>query len=580
MQNSEKAEDLLSLAMDATQKEMDENPILATGVSGGERWEIIVRYHGYIFQYANELIQVEDLRFGYAIVTLPKSQIKDFIAHDEIEYAEIPKEIYEQDLMANISSCMYARNSDMNGDALDGEGVCIAIIDSGMDVTLPCFLDENENSRVLFFYDQNTDKEYSNEVINEILRKNNEGNNQNINWDATGHGTMVAVIAGGNGKVRGNYSSTSIKDIKLIGAAPKASFLVVRLDTRNQKSFPLTTSLMRAFDYVQRKSEELRMPMVINLSFGNTYGPHDGSTLLERYVNEIAQSGRICICVGAGNEGAKRGHEGGRFDFGEKQKNIFFNIGAYEKNCNLQFWFWGTDQYQIKLIAPNGEQVEVDTKERMGVAGRIRLQDTDVLYYIGTARPYSMMRELFLAFSGDNQINAGTWELRIDAVNIKQGSFHAYLPSSNARSADTVFLQPTPEFTITIPATAEKVISVGAYDTATRAYAEFSGRGYVVTAKDQTIFGVKPEIVAPGVGILTENSEGILRVNGTSFATPIVSGAVARLMQDGIVNGMDPYLYGDKCKAYLAENARELPGRDGGIINDQTGYGRLCLEVL
>ena len=84
--------------------------------------------------------------------------------------------------------------------------------------------------------------------------------------------------------------------------------------------------------------------------------------------------------------------------------------------------------------------------------------------------------------------------------------------------------------------------------------------------------------MAPGVGILAaapgggENS-----LSGTSMATPFVTGAAALLMEWGIVRGNDPFLYGEKMKAYLRRGARELPGF-GKYPNREVGYGRLCLE--
>ena len=55
-----------------------------------------------------------------------------------------------------------------------------------------------------------------------------------------------------------------------------------------------------------------------------------------------------------------------------------------------------------------------------------------------------------------------------------------------------------------------------------------------------------------------------------------VSGAAALLMQWGIVNGNDPYLYGEKVKAYLRKGARPLPGYEE-YPNEEVGWGRLCL---
>ena len=52
---------------------------------------------------------------------------------------------------------------------------------------------------------------------------------------------------------------------------------------------------------------------------------------------------------------------------------------------------------------------------------------------------------------------------------------------------------------------------------------------------------------------------GYSPVTGTSFAAPLVTGAAALLMEWGIVRENDPYLYGEKVKAYLRKGARRLP---------------------
>ena len=64
---------------------------------------------------------------------------------------------------------------------------------------------------------------------------------------------------------------------------------------------------------------------------------------------------------------------------------------------------------------------------------------------------------------------------------------------------------------------------------------------------------------------------------GTSFAVPLVTGAAALLMEWGIVRGNDPYLYGEKLKAFLQRGARGLRG-ETGYPNDRVGYGSLCVQ--
>ena len=126
--------------------------------------------------------------------------------------------------------------------------------------------------------------------------------------------------------------------------------------------------------------------------------------------------------------------------------------------------------------------------------------------------------------------------------------------------------------TLTIPSTARRVISVGAYDARREAYADFSGRG----AYDSTVN--KPDVVAPGVNIiLMAGSVNERSVTGTSFATPFVTGIAALLMEWGIVRGNDMYMYGEKVKASLFKGARQLTGYTQ-TPNNVTGWGAVCFR--
>ena len=73
MDNS-KIENILNLALNSTMAEREKSQNLNVGYDQAERtWEVIVKYNGNIKRLESEVIQVEELLAGYAIITLPES---------------------------------------------------------------------------------------------------------------------------------------------------------------------------------------------------------------------------------------------------------------------------------------------------------------------------------------------------------------------------------------------------------------------------------------------------------------------------------------------------------------------------
>ena len=169
----------------------------------------------------------------------------------------------------------------------------MAVIDSGIDIFHEDFRNEDGTTRILYLDDQVTGKTYERQEINEILRgENNSDGTGGRSLDTSGHGTAVAGIAAGNGRASGGLYR---------GAACESELIIVRLGIPDAAGFPRTTELMRGMDFAVRKAVEQGRPMVMNLSFGNTYGSHDGGGLLERYLDSIAQMGQFVFVAGSGN---------------------------------------------------------------------------------------------------------------------------------------------------------------------------------------------------------------------------------------------------------------------------------------
>lgn len=591
--DSQKNENLLNLALDTAPRERERSLELNVGYDVQEKtWEVIVKYHGSLQALAEPGISVEELIAGYAILTVPESLMERLSVVEQIEYVEKPKRLFFSDLSGNTASC-FAPGSQIF-EALTGKGVLVAVIDSGITYYNRDFRNADGTTRIRYLWDQVLDREFDAAQINEALMTGSRQAAEQFvpSIDTSGHGTAVAGIAAGNGGESG---------LVYAGVARESDLIIVRLGSPKTDSFPRTTQLMRALTYVVRKAEELAMPLAINLSFGNTYGAHNGTSLLERFIDNISEMGRSVICVGSGNEGASGGHVGGSMrqeesvgtgltnmvnstdtDVNDRGRRVEMTVGPYERGLNVQLWKEYADRYLVTVLSPSGERFQVDT-DRSGKQ-TYRLQQTEILFYNGEPAPYMTAQELYFDFlptGGSQYLDRGVWTFELRPLRVITGNYTFYLPSEAVRSADTRFVRTTPDVTLTIPSTAVKVITVGAYDPVYESYADFSGRGYLyqdqVNSRTSDAF-VKPDLVAPGVGVLAPNRNGgYSPVTGTSFAAPFVTGAAAVLMQWGIVMGNDPYLYGEKVKAYLRKGAQPIRGV-AEYPDSRVGYGALCVE--
>ncbi len=612
----QKLENILNLALETPEEEREQTESLNVGYSAETRsWELIVKYHGSLDRLREQNIVVEELIAGYAILMVPEALVDVVSKTPEIEYVEKPKRFYYQQTDPDSASCFppVTRRTPF----LNGRGVLLAVLDSGITWDLEVFRKADGSTRIRYLWDQtipgaleisreremsreqempqeremsqnqemseesggtetygktpegfSMGTEYTGEEINAALDMSVLERYHRIpSRDLTGHGTAVAGIAAGR-SADGLYT----------GAAPEAELIVVKLGLPREEGFPRTTEILRGVTYALRKAQQLNQPLVINLSFGNSYGSHDGSSLLERFLDNASEIGRTVICVGSGNEGASRGHFAGNIT---RDSRVELAVGSYERSLNIQLWKNYSDVFRIRLQAPGGEDAELSTNIQGGKY-TLELEQTRVLVYLGEPLPYAVAQEIYLDMIpvAGNYINAGIWTIRLEPLVTVTGQYYLYLPAGSGMGDSTGFYRSTPQVTLTVPSTAAKMITVGACDPVYDTYADFSGRGYADSTRTIGVAAAgltKPDLVAPGVNIQAPDVYGSFTpVTGTSFATPIVSGAAALLMEWGIVRGNDPFLYGEKVKACLRKGARPLRG-ETEYPNDRVGYGKLCV---
>ena len=555
-------------------------------------WELIIIYTGNLEAISNEIgFTYNELLNGYAIIEIRQERINNLTRHPDIIFIEKPKKIYveklnhvsnsfEDENMENrrisnvysakndfiynnvrygyiqgfVQSCMeFSRRQEVN---LLGKGVLVSVIDSGIDITHPEFIDINGNTRILNLWDQSLKYNdnsgvYTRQDINDILRDIANDNINVVNTrDSSGHGTAVGGI--------------------IATCVPEADLLIVKLNPDAEDAYPRTTSLMLAIDYAVRYATLYNLPHVINLSFGNNYGSHDGNSVLEHYISSLSGKSKLSIAVGTGNDG-NTGRHTRIFVDDNRISDVEVLVPEYTTGINIQVWQSYLDNIDISLITPEGTVLGPFSGYQEVIT--YRLYDMNIQIINGYPTPINRNRETYIALIPDGSyIREGIWTIRLRGRNISNGIVDIWLPVAASTSTDVHFLRPVADVTLTIPSSARGVICVGAYNQNTLTYAPFSGRGYNADGI------IKPDIVAPGVNIdVPVSGGGYTYVSGTSFATPFVASACAMLMQWGIVNENDLYLYGEKIRAYLIKGAKRLPTYND-LPNEMLGYGALCVR--
>ncbi len=462
----------------------------------------------------------------------------------------------------------------------DGSGVIVGVVDFGCDYAHQNFLNQDGTTRLLFLWDQNGPRttmspsgypygrEFTAEHINAALRSGDPYTFLSYDPFEESHGTHVMDTAAGNGRGTGTP-----------GVAPKADLIFVELaggDYRPDESFGNSRRLMEAVKYIFDKAAQLGRPAVINLSLGTHGGPHDGSTPVERWFDELLKVPGRAIVISAGNSWERRSHAAGVIGPGQVRTLGWEKFSTDTTTNELEIWYSRNAALEVTLIFPTGQRFGPTPP---GANPRV-IKDAN------GEKAGEVIHRANDPLNGDNVINiflgtlmpSGVWGVELRAVGTQSADFHAWVerdddrrePFGAIRRHQSKFVAADDVRTHTVGSIScgRSTIAVGSYAPRVlqRDLSTFTAEGPTRDGKR------KPEVSAPGDGIIaaaSRSSNGVVPMSGTSMAAPHVTGLVALVMQ-----AAGRPLSVEEVRGAVIDAARRSPPA-GNVWHPRYGNGRV-----
>lgn len=458
-----------------------------------------------------------------------------------------------------------------------GRGILIGFVDTGIQYTNNLFRQADGTTRIAGILDQTIVSDtspygtrYTSEQINEALRAT-DPYSVVPSRDTNGHGTYLAGVAAGYDQSGGEAYT---------GGAPDAQILMVKLKeappiTRDYFLIPdgavayAEDGIIAGITYLIETSIQQRKPLVICIGLENSYGAHNGTNVLERYLENLSVAQNLIIVIAAGNEGNAGHHYQGQLQSGGREQ-IEINVAENDRGFSMYLWTTLPDKVTISIRSPIGQVID-----KIPI-----LFDRDQTYHFNLERTVLTVRYTYPdPQTGGEKIDIrlqdptpGIWTLTVIAEDIVSGIYHVWLPISAFIAANTRFLKPDPQVTVTLPGTAEYTISVGAYDYVDNSIYVASGRG------PNSVGIIKPDFIAPGVNVIGPSlTGGFTTYVGTSTAAAITSSAAALLLDWAIIQDNLQYMNTRIARVIFMRGARRQVGVS--YPNTTEGYGRLDLQA-
>jgi hypothetical protein len=446
--------------------------------------------------------------------------------------------------------------------SIDGAGSIVGIYDDVLDLYHPDFRTSSNATRVLFLWDQTLTLqagemappteptlpgftpnggatygvEYDRAAIDSELVSSNPPavpaySTVRHGGATDAHGTHVAGIATGNGRGQGGT---------YVGAAPAADIIFVACPNLFDTGLLAdNTHMADAFSYIFARATQLGQPCVINMSTSDNQGPHDGTTLGERFLDDLLLTPSRAITLSAGNSNNTAAHAAGNIAAGATVDiQLNYQAGAAISD-DVEIWYDGQDLFDVSVTLPTVPPTVIGPLQPGGQPANVTLQNgvqVEVRSDLNDPRNGNNRIGIIFMVPGGQSIPPGNTTIALTGTTVVNGAFQAWVDRNNRnRSA---FLAPyvqADQLTLGVPSTGSRPITVGNHDTSLPpAIDPTSGHGPTRDGR------IKPEIATIGFSVKAPRSRnmnaampGSLYVSkrGTSMSAPLVGGACALLFQ-------------------------------------------------
>jgi subtilisin family serine protease len=548
-------------------------------------------------------IQVQSVlpKFVTALITL--DDLDKLAALEQVREVKYPQTLsVNNDIAVGQSGASLLQAGKFNNTVYKGKGVLVGIFDTGNYFKHPDFRDPTDQtkSRILKMWDQTLTPtgaevspsgftygvEYTKAQLDDELAGVTTGFVREA--DTHGHGTHVAGTAAGNGM--------ALTSKKYTGMAPESDLIIVR---GGVSSFS-ETNIINGLTYFNNVATALGKPIVVNMSIGGHFSAHDGTGPEEEAVDFFSNSGpgRV-VAIAAGNDNGSNIHKQNIIAPGSTG-TISITLGNNTSTGDI-FGFLlysnSSDDFSAVITAPGGETVTANVgekKEQNVILNGIKVYADNL---IDSSNNHRYLDFFLQRVSGSTSDVSGTWTIAITnngISNIITNGWQYHAGTSIVAS----IIGGDSNYLIGSPGAAKTAITTASYSGTLSWYSNKTGTPgvYSYTDTSKRVDGLstfssygpltdgtqKPDIAAVGEIVVSALSSGVITtasssnvdgtyyqvMSGTSMATPVVTGAIALMLQ------AKPTATYSEIKNALITNAQT--DASTGVVPSYTwGYGKL-----